>query len=61
MAADLAEAGANPCRLYREINESWSEGRFRLFIKVLGTLSINNGIAITHVTRKMFEDTAHDP
>jgi phosphoesterase RecJ-like protein len=61
VAADLAEAGANPCRIYREINESWSEGRFRLFVEVLGTLSINNGIAITHVTRKMFEDTLTSP
>ncbi len=58
VAADLAEAGANPCLIYRSINESWSEGRFRLFVKVLCTLSINNGVAITHVTKKMFEETA---
>ena len=57
VAADLAEAGANPCRIYREINESWSEGRFRLFVKMLGTLFMSNGVAITHVTRKMFEET----
>ena len=61
LAADLAEAGANPYLIQKEINESWSEGRFRLFIKVLGTLSINKGIAITHVTRKMFEETATVP
>ena len=61
VAADLAEAGANPYLIYRSINESWSEGRFRLFIKVLGTLSITNGIAITHVTKKMFEETATTP
>ncbi len=57
VAADLAEAGAYPYLIYRSINELWSEGRFRLFIKVLGTLTINNGIAIVHVTRKMFEET----
>lgn len=61
LAADLADAGANPYLIQKEINESWSEGRFRLFIKVLGTLSINNGIAITHVTRRMFEETATTP
>lgn len=61
IAADLAEAGANPYRIYRELNESWSEGRFRLFVAVLGTLSINNGVAITHVTRKMFADTLTSP
>ena len=61
VAADLAEAGANPYLIHKGINESWSEGRFRLFIKVLGTLSINNGIAITHVTKKMFEETGATP
>ncbi len=61
VASALAEAGANPYLLQKAINESWSEGRFRLFIKVLDTLSINNGIAITHVTRKMFEETATAP
>ena len=61
VAADLAGTGANPYLIHKAINESWSEGRFRLFVKVLGTLSINNGIAITHVTRKMFEETATTP
>ena len=57
VAADLAEAGASPYQINKAVNESWSEGRFRLFIKVLGTLFINKGIAITYVTRKMFEET----
>ncbi len=61
VAADLAETGANPYQIQKSINESWSEGRFRLFIKVMGTLSINDGIAITHVTKKMFEETATTP
>ncbi len=57
VAADLAEAGAKPSLIYTEINESWSEGRFRLFTKMVGTLYINNGIAVTHITKKMFEET----
>ncbi|MGO9015891.1 MAG: DHH family phosphoesterase [Dissulfurispiraceae bacterium] len=61
VAADLAETGASPYLIQKAINESWSEGRFRLFVKVLCTLSINNDIAITHVTRKMFEETATTP
>ncbi len=58
VAADLAEAGANPSRIYKGINESWSEGRFMLFNRALDTLSINNGVAVIYVTRKMFEETA---
>lgn len=61
VAADLAEAGAKPYLIHKAINESWSEGRFRLFVKMLDTLYINNGIAITSVTRKMFEETATTP
>ena len=61
VAAELADAGADPYLINKAINESWSEGRFRLFIKVLGTLSINKGIAITHVTKKMFEETGANP
>ena len=60
-AADLAAKGANPSLINRSINESWSANRFRLFVKVLGTLSIDSGIAIIHVTRKMFEETATTP
>lgn len=58
VAADLAEAGAKPSRIYTEINESWTQGRFLLFSRTLSTLTINNGIAVMHVTKKMFEETS---
>ncbi|MBI3592619.1 MAG: bifunctional oligoribonuclease/PAP phosphatase NrnA, partial [Nitrospirae bacterium] len=61
IAAELAGAGANPYMIYKEINESWTEGRFRLFMKVLNTLTIEDGIAITYVTRRMFEATSTSP
>lgn len=61
VAAELAAAGAHPSDINRAVNESWSEGRFRLFIKVMGTLSIDNGVAITYTTRKMFEETGTTP
>lgn len=61
IAANLAESGAKPYRIYKEINESWSEGRFRLFAMILGNTSIENGIAISHVTRRMFEETLTTP
>src|SRR5208283_3175375 len=61
VAAVLAEAGASPYQINRAVNESWSEGRFRLFARVLGTLSIDKRVAITYVTRKMFEETGTTP
>ena len=42
-AAALAEAGASPYQINRAVNESWSEGKFRLFVRVLCTLSVNKG------------------
>ncbi len=57
VAAALAEAGAPPHIIHRELNESWSEGRFKLFVSLLNTLYIEDCIAITAVTRKMFEET----
>ena len=58
IAAELAEAGARPNEISRELFDSWSEGRFRLFIEVLNTLEIIDNIAMMTITRKMFEETS---
>lgn len=57
VAAALAGAGAPPHVIHRELNETWSEGRFNLFVRLLNTLEMQDGIAITTVTRQMFEET----
>ncbi|TAN41605.1 MAG: bifunctional oligoribonuclease/PAP phosphatase NrnA [Nitrospirae bacterium] len=56
-AADLVDAGAEPTYAYRSLFESWSNGRFLLFIKTLDTMEIIDGVAIVTITRKMFEET----
>jgi phosphoesterase RecJ-like protein len=61
VAADLKEAGAKSHVIYRELFESWSGGRFDLFMKVLNTLQKEDGIAIVQVTRRMFEETSTSP
>jgi len=61
IAADLTEAGARPHVIYRRLFESWSGGRFDLFMKVLNTLQKEDGIAIVQVTRRMFEETSTSP
>lgn len=58
IAADLVEAGAKPAAIYRELFESWSSGRFNLFTRALGALQTNDGIAVTVITGKMFEETS---
>ncbi|KAF0143955.1 MAG: phosphoesterase RecJ domain-containing protein [Nitrospirae bacterium] len=57
VAAELIEAGADPSYIAESLYEAWSESRFRLLLKVLNTLEINNGIAITLVTLDMFKET----
>lgn len=57
VAAELIEAGADPSYIAESLYETWSESRFRLLLKVLNTLEINNGIAITLVTLDMFRET----
>ncbi len=61
VAADLVEMGARPAVIYRELYESWSRGRFKLFVGVLETLEISDSVAITLVTRKMFDETGSSP
>ncbi len=58
IAADLIEAGAMPHVIYRELFESWAEGRFDLFIKVLNTLQMEDRVAVLRVTRNMLEETS---
>ena len=57
VAAELIEAGADPSYIAESLYETWSESRFRLLLKVLNTLDINNSIAITLVTLDMFRET----
>lgn len=57
IAADLVDAGARSAEIYRYLFETWSEGRFELFIKVLNTLYKENGIAIVKVTKDMLKET----
>jgi len=60
VAAELIEAGANPAYIAENLYETWSENRFTLLRKALGTLEIHNNIAITQVTLEMFRETGAD-
>jgi phosphoesterase RecJ-like protein len=57
VSAELIEAGADPSYIAENLYETWTDGRFRLFLTVLNTLEICNDIAITHVTLDMFRET----
>ena len=57
-AAELVEAGARPGAIAEYLYESWKQNRFNLLTLSLGTLEIHDRIAIMHVTKEMFRQTA---
>ena len=61
IAADLVESGADPGAIAEQLFETWSMGRFRLLTKMLDTLEITRGIAVTVVTNAMFSETGTSP
>ncbi|HTZ18698.1 MAG TPA: DHHA1 domain-containing protein, partial [Dissulfurispiraceae bacterium] len=58
VGAELIDCGARPHIVYQELFESWSEDRFRLYLKMIGTLDIREDVAFTLVTKKMMEETS---
>ncbi|HUO78175.1 MAG TPA: bifunctional oligoribonuclease/PAP phosphatase NrnA [Thermodesulfovibrionales bacterium] len=61
IAAGLVESGADPGVIAGELYETWSKGRFSLLTKVLNTLELTHGIAVTVVTKAMFSETGTSP
>lgn len=61
VADELTRLGAKPHLAYRELFESWSQGRFELFVRVLNTLDKHDGIGTIVVTRKMLDETGTSP
>ncbi len=59
-ASELVRAGADPAFISTSLYDSWSRGRFELLIMTLNTLEIRDGIAITVVTKDMFQKTGTD-
>lgn len=59
--ADLIEAGAEPSFVAVSLYETWTESRFKLFTKVLSSLEIIDGIAITSVTKEMLKAANASP
>jgi phosphoesterase RecJ-like protein len=61
VGAELIEAGANPASIADSLYETWSKRRFALLIMSLNTLEIRDHIAITHVSKEMFQKTGTCP
>jgi len=57
IGAELIDAGADPSFIAENLYETWSENRFRLLMRVLNTLEINDNVAVTVVTQDMFRET----
>lgn len=56
-ASELVRAGAEPAHIATSLYDTWSKGRFELLIMTLNTMEIMNGIALTIVTKEMFQKT----
>jgi phosphoesterase RecJ-like protein len=61
VGAELIEAGANPAYISSHLYEAWSEERFALLVRVLNTLEIKGGVAMTFVTKGMYKKTGTGP
>lgn len=59
-ASELVMAGAEPAFIATSLYDTWSRGRFELLILTLNTMEIRQGIAITVVTKEMFQKTGTD-
>ncbi len=61
VSAELIEAGADPSYISNSLYEAWSKKRFALLIMALNALEIRDNIAITVVTKEMYEKTGAGP
>ncbi|MEW6214691.1 MAG: bifunctional oligoribonuclease/PAP phosphatase NrnA [Nitrospirota bacterium] len=61
VGAELIEAGASPAYISNHLYETWSEERFALLIMALNTLEIRGDVAITVVTKEMYQKTGAGP
>lgn len=61
VSAELIEAGASPAYISNSLYEVWSEKRFALLIMALNTLEIRDNVAVTVVTKEMYEKTGAGP
>lgn len=61
VSAELIEAGADPAFISNNLYEMWTDRRFVLLTMVLNTLEIRDDIAMTFVSRRMFNKTNTGP
>lgn len=61
VGAELIEAGASPVYISNHLYETWSEERFALLIMALNTLEKRGDVAITVVTKEMYQKTGAGP
>ncbi|MDA8431714.1 MAG: bifunctional oligoribonuclease/PAP phosphatase NrnA [Nitrospiraceae bacterium] len=57
VSAELVDAGAEPNRIADHLYETWEYKRFRLLVAALNTIEVRDGVAVIHITKKMFRDT----
>ncbi len=58
IATELVRAGAKPSFIYEQCFESWSQGRFELFLRMLNNLKIIPPLAISSLSKEDFQETS---
>jgi phosphoesterase RecJ-like protein len=57
IAAELVRAGARPAIISDRLYNSWTPERYRLFSLVQGEVRIEGAIALSHVSRSMYNES----
>lgn len=57
IASELVKFGAKPSYIYQQSFESWSENRFKLFVKMLNKVEITPPVATALISKEDFKET----
>lgn len=58
VGAELIDCGARPNKIYQELYETWTDNRFKLYLRMIESLEIRNDVVFSVITKKMLEETS---
>jgi phosphoesterase RecJ-like protein len=54
----LIDCGARPNKIYQELYETWTDNRFKLYLRMIESLEIRDDVVFSVITKKMLEETS---
>ena len=58
VGAELIDCGARPNKIYQELYETWTDNRFKLYLRMIESLEIRDDVVFSVITKKMLEETS---